>query len=304
MATVTVLAKNTCITTGEGPFWEESTQSLLYVDILAGDVHKWDTTTNTDSKIHLDEDVAFVIPKARGDGYVISQGRSLAFLDWSTGVAKKLVEVEHGTRNRFNDGKCDASGRLWTGTMGHESAPAKPELQMGSLYSFDKDHVLKKHVDKIDISNGFAWSADNKTMYYIDSIPRKVYAFDFDLEAGTVSNQRTAVDFGGSSIEELGYPDGMCIDLDGKLWVACYASGKVVRFDPETGKQLQTVNFPTKRITSCCFGGPNYDELYVTCGRTGLTDEEFHSEQPLAGSVFKVTGLGVRGSVAPVYIEN
>lgn len=69
-------------------------------------------------------------------------------------------------------------------------------------------------------------------------------------------------------------------------------------------KQLQTVNFPAKRITSCCFGGHNYDELYVTCGKTGLTDDEFSNQQPLAGSIFKVTGLGVHGSSAPAYVDN
>jgi gluconolactonase len=301
---VTVLAKNTCATTGEGPFWEESTKSLLYVDILAGDVHRWNTTTNSDSKIHLDDDVSFIIPRSRGDGYVIGLGKSLAFLDWDKGTTEKIVGVEEGTNNRFNDAKCDPSGRLWAGTMGQETEPANPEPQMGSLYSLDKSRTLKKHVDKIDISNGLAWSLDNKTMYYIDSLPRKVYAFDFDLASGTISNQRTAVDFNVSSVAELGFPDGMCSDVEGKLWVACYAAGKVIRFDPETGKQLQTINFPAKRITSCCFGGPNYDELYVTCGKTGLSEEEFSSQQPLAGSVFKVTGLGVRGSQAASFIED
>jgi len=67
------------------------------------------------------------------------------------------------------------------------------------------------------------------------------------------------------------------------------------------GAQLQTVTFPVKKITSCCFGGPNYSELYVTSARFGLSEEEVHSHQPLAGSVFKVTGLGVCGFAAPTY---
>jgi len=67
------------------------------------------------------------------------------------------------------------------------------------------------------------------------------------------------------------------------------------------GAQLQTVTFPVKKITSCCFGGPNYSELYVTSARFGLTEEQVHSQQPLAGSVFKVTGLGVCGFAAPIY---
>lgn len=72
------------------------------------------------------------------------------------------------------------------GTMGHEIAPAKLELEQGSLYCLGLDGSLKHHVGKISISNGLAWSADNKTMYYIDSIPRKVYAFDYDIDTGNI----------------------------------------------------------------------------------------------------------------------
>jgi len=293
---VSVLAKNTCSSTGEGPFWEESTSSLLYVDIHSGDVHKWNTLTEEDTKVHLGGDISFIIPRTSG-GYVIGRDRTFSFLEWDTAALTRVAEVDQGTTNRTNDGKCDASGRLWAGTMGYEPLPAQVEPQMGSLFSLEKDHVVKTHKDKIDISNGLAWSADNQTMFYIDSVPRKVYAFDFDIEAGTISNERTAVAFAEGSLPTHGYPDGMCIDLEGKIWVACYSVGKVIRFDPETGKELQTIQLPATATTSCCFGGPNYDELFVTSGRRNLEGES----KPLAGSIFRVTQLGVRGSAAPTY---
>lgn len=66
------------------------------------------------------------------------------------------------------------------------------------------------------------------------------------------------------------------------------------------GKQLQTVDIPAKRTTSCCFGGKNLDELFVTCGVQGSTEEE-RKEYPMTGSVFRVTGLGVRGRPSNVY---
>ena len=93
----------------------------------------------------------------------------------------------NGSKDRFNDAKCDAVGRLWGGTMGHQEAPTDPELGVGALYSLNSDGVLKKHLDNIDISNGIAWSLDNRTMFYIDSIPRKVYAFDYDINHGEIS---------------------------------------------------------------------------------------------------------------------
>ncbi|XP_028631934.1 regucalcin isoform X2 [Grammomys surdaster] len=92
-------------------------------------------------------------------------------------------------------------------------------------------------------------------------------------------------------------PDGMCIDAEGKLWVACYNGGRVIRLDPETGKRLQTVKLPVDKTTSCCFGGKDYSEMYVTCARDGLSAEGL-LRQPDAGNIFKITGLGVKG-IAP-----
>lgn len=89
----------------------------------------------------------------------------------------------------------------------------------------------------------------------------------------------------------------MCIDAEGKLWVACYNGGRVIRLDPETGKRLQTVKLPVDKTTSCCFGGKDYSEMYVTCARDGLNAEGL-LRQPDAGNIFKITGLGVKG-IAP-----
>jgi len=235
------------------------------------------------------------VPRAEG-GYVIGRDQTFSFLDWDTAGVSTIAAVDHGTNNRMNDGKCDASGRLWAGSMGHEPSPAVVEPQMGSLFSLDKDHVVRSHRSKVDLSNGLAWTQDNKTMFFIDSVPRKIYAFDFDIDAGVISNERTAIAFGSDTLSTHGYPDGMCIDLEGKLWIACYSVGKVIRFDPETGAELQTVELPATATTSCCWGGPDYDELFVTSGIRNLP-----GPQPLAGSVFRVTNLGARGAPAPVY---
>jgi gluconolactonase len=295
---VSVLAKNTCSSTGEGPYWEESSKSLVYVDILAGDVHRWNTVTGTDTKLHLGGAVTFIVPRFSG-GYVIGRDQTFSFLDWDSAAVTSIAAVDQGVNTRMNDGKCDASGRLWAGTMGEESSPAVVEPQLGSLFSLDKNKVVRTQRTKVDLSNGLAWSHDNRTMFYIDSVPRKLYAFDFDLDAGTISNERTAIAFGADTLPTLGYPDGMSIDLDGKLWVACYSVGKVIRFDPETGAELQTVSLPASATTSCCWGGPNYDELFVTSGTRQLPGGS--KAEPLAGSVFRVTGLGARGAAAPTF---
>ncbi|XP_033737408.1 regucalcin-like [Pecten maximus] len=297
---VEVVIKNGAKTTGEGPHWDDTTRSLLYVDILNGGVIRWNSVTGQQEAKHFDEPVSLVVPCRKG-GYIIGMGRKLAHLDWDSGKVTVLHEVApNGSNDRFNDGKCDSKGRLWAGTMGHETVPANPEREKGALFCLGLDGQLVRHVEKIDISNGLAWTEDNRTMYYIDSLPRKVYGFDYDINTGNISNQRTVVDFGEGTIDRLGFPDGMAIDTEGKIWVACYRVGKVVRFDPQTGEELRTIEFPALRTTSCCFGGKNLDELYVTCGRTGASEEELE-KYPLSGSIFKVTGLGVKGYPASVY---
>ncbi|XP_053163218.1 regucalcin-like isoform X2 [Hemicordylus capensis] len=94
--------------------------------------------------------------------------------------------------------------------------------------------------------------------------------------------------------KEEAMPDGMCIDVEGKLWVACIDGGRVIRIDPETGKRIQTVQMPASRITSCSFGGKDYSEMYVTSATDGL-DAAALAKEPQAGEIFKVTGLGVKG---------
>jgi len=296
---VEVALKNSCGSVGEGPHWDDASQSLLYVDIKNLDVHRYNTATGEDQVRHLKDTVSLVVPRRAG-GYVVGLGRRLSLLEWDTGMVSTIQEVERDSGTRFNDGKCDAKGRLWAGTMGPEVGHAKVEPEAGNLYTLDLDRSIEKKVSKVHISNGLAWTEDNRTFYYIDSIPRKVFAYDYDLETGDISNKRTAVDF-PPDVKEYGLPDGMTIDTDGKLWVACYGAGAVFKFDPETGKTLQKIDIPAKQTTSVCWGGKNLDELYVTCARVYLTDEEFRTQQPLAGSVFKVTGTGCKGRPAYVY---
>ncbi|KAB0338481.1 hypothetical protein FD755_025241, partial [Muntiacus reevesi] len=175
-------------------------------------------------------------------------------------------------------------------TMAEETAPAVLERRQGSLYSLFPDHHVEKYFDQVDISNGLDWSLDHKIFYYIDSLSYSVDAFDYDLQTGKISNRRSVYKLE----KEEQIPDGMCIDVEGKLWVACYNGGRVIRLDPETGKRLQTVKLPVDKTTSCCFGGKDYSEMYVTCARDGL-DSKGLLQQPEAGGIFKITGLGVKG---------
>ncbi|XP_078021911.1 regucalcin [Epinephelus lanceolatus] len=275
---------------GEGPVWEESEQMLLFVDIAGQKVHRWSPATNQIQSVETGDMVGFAVPRRSG-GYVAGVGRSIVAVDWSTQTMTSLVEVdEDKLNNRLNDGKVDPIGRLLAGTMGKEERPAVVQKQQGSLFSVTSDLTVTKHLSQVDISNGLDWSLDQKTFYYIDSLALTVDAFDYDSNTGHIGNRRVVY----RMEEGEGLPDGMTVDAEGRLWVACYNGGRVINIDPATGVRLQTVSLPVTKTTSCCFGGPDYADLYVTSASVGLNQSDRRA-QPLAGGTFRVTGLGVKG---------
>uniref|UniRef100_A0A3Q3XQZ0 Regucalcin n=1 Tax=Mola mola TaxID=94237 RepID=A0A3Q3XQZ0_MOLML len=275
---------------GEGPVWEESGQTLLFVDIAGQKIHRWDPTTNRIQSVATGDMVGFAVPRRSG-GYVAGVGRSIVAVDWSTQMMTSLAEVdEDKPNNRLNDGKVDPTGRLLAGTMAKEVRPAVVERQQGSLFSVTSGLTVTKHLDEVDISNGLDWSSDHKTFFYIDSLSLTVDAFDYDSNTGHIGNRRVVY----RMEEGEGLPDGMTVDVKGNLWVACYDGGRVINIDPATGVRLQTVSLPVMKTTSCCFGGRDYTDLYVTSASVGLNQSEW-KHQPLAGDTFRVTGLGVKG---------
>ncbi|XP_075951043.1 regucalcin isoform X2 [Anarhichas minor] len=275
---------------GEGPVWEESEQTLLFVDIGGQKIHRWSPSTNQIQSLETGDTVGFVVPRRSG-GYVAGVGRSIVAVNWSTQMVTSLVEVDEDKKNnRLNDGKVDPIGRLLAGTMGKEERPAEVQRQQGSLFSVNSNLSVTKNLSQVDISNGLDWSLDQKTFFYIDSLSLTVDAFDYDSTSGHIGNRCVVY----RMEEGEGLPDGMTVDADGRLWVACYNGGRVINIDPVTGVRLQTVSLPVMKTTSCCFGGPDYSDLYVTSASLGL-DQSGRRQQPLAGGTFKVTGLGVKG---------
>ena len=150
-------------------------------------------------------------------------------------------------------------------------------------------------VEDITVSNGLAWSADRGTMYYIDTPTRCVFAFDFDLDTGVIANRRVAI----RVPDDHGSPDGMSIDSEGMLWVAEWGGWRITRWNPDTAENLGQVDLPCARVTSCAFGGPDFDHLFITSARIG-PDEETLKEQPLAGGLF-LAMPGVTGPKADFF---
>lgn len=275
---------------GEGPSWDARKQVLYWVDIIGRKVHIYDPATNTDREIPTGQLVGAVVP-CQDEGVLVAMQNGFFRLDPDSGRLVPVADPEaHLPGNRFNDGKCDAAGRFWAGTM-----DMNEQRKSGALYCLDKDGTVRKVLDAVGISNGMAWSRDNRTMYYIDTMRKNVEAFDFDLDSASLSNRRTVIDFSG----EQGVPDGMTIDEEGMLWIAHWDGYQVSRWDPRTGRKIDSIPLPVARVTSCVFGGRNLDELYITTARhNGIVEE--YADQPHAGGLFRVK-LKVRGAATYRY---
>jgi len=204
-------------------------------------------------------------------------------------------------QNRWNDGKCDPLGRLFVGSM--LTTGDDPPGQ-GALWCLDTDGTWSKKIESTSISNGLVWSSDGKKFWWIDSPTGNVYAYDYDLETGSISNRQIAIrHFNQEGKPDKGYPDGCCIDAEDKIWIAAWEGGAVFRYDPSNGELLSRHEVPgASLVTSCSFGGANLDTLFVTTASCGLSDAQLEA-QPNAGALFALdlSGTGIKGAPPPPY---
>jgi len=271
---------------GEGALWDEQAQVFYWVDILSNALYVYDPATGENRHYDIGQHVGTVVLRQSG-GVMLALANGFASYDLASGQLTFIADPEsHLPGNRFNDGKCDPGGRFWAGTMAYTN-----QSTQGSLYRLDPDMSVHKMLGSIGISNGIVWTADKRTMYYIDSTAGTVRAFDYDNASGDISNERVIV----SVPKEMGLPDGMAIDADGNLWVAHYGGGCVRCWNPHTGQVIDQIDLPARNITSCAFGGEKLETLFITSAAQ-LLDAAALAQQPLAGSLFAVEP-GVSGSL-------
>jgi sugar lactone lactonase YvrE len=266
---------------GEGPRWIDD--QLLWVDIPDGALHRFDPRTGVDAAVRVDDVLGMVAPR-RGGGLVLAVGRAVVLSDpTSREVAR--IELPEPPGNRVNDGRCDAVGRLWIGTMS-----ADGDGRAGSLYRVDPDGTVRRWEGEVGISNGLDWSPDGRRMYYIDTSTHRVDVYDYDVDDGVARDRRPLVVFP----DHLGSPDGLTVDAEGGLWIAFHGGWALRRYTP-AGVLDREIALPVAQPTACAFGGRDLDDLYVTTAREGL-DGTALGEQPLAGSVLRLRP-GVTGRV-------
>lgn len=281
-------------TLGEGPIWNPKENALYWVDskdpcIMRYDPKEPDTVLIWD----VPDLIGSIVFREQG-GIVAGLKSGFHFIDIDLDLGETHFELIANPEpdladNRLNDGKCDRMGRYWCGSLDDSGGKG------GSLYRLDPDLSLHKMDTGITVSNGIAWSPDNKTMYYSDSRSRVCYNYDFDLATGAISNKRVFT----STADIPGSIDGATIDADGYYWCAHIYDWQIAKYDP-AGNIVDTIRLPVRYPTMCTFGGPNLDILYVTSGAIFVQDDE-KDAQPLAGGLFAIHGTGAKGIPEPFF---
>jgi L-arabinonolactonase len=272
---------------GEGTFWDGAAQVLWWIDIFGKTIYRYDPVTGGQVTYATPEEPGCLAPRA-GGGLVLSMTSGFFFFDPASGKFEAIVDPESQIEaTRFNDGRTDRQGRFWSGSMVID-AKAEPR-KIAALYRLDRDLGCHRVVEGIGCSNGLAWSPDSRTMYYTDSHTNLVWAWDFDPASGDIANRRVFLD-----LSTEGYiVDGATVDEAGNYWLTVPFKGKVQGYDRK-GKLIATIDMPTDLPTCCEFGGDNLDTLYVTSA-TLRRSPEVLKDQPQAGGLFAITGLGVKG---------
>ena len=230
------------------------------------------------------EKTGWILPREGRSDFIAGCKSGIYSVDFESGFREKMLDPESEIpENRFNDAKVDAEGRIWTGST--DDLEVNPT---GWLYRIDADWSFSKWDGPYKVPNGPAITNDGGTLYHVDSLGRRIYAFDKN-DDGSLSNRRLFVKLQSSD----GYPDGLTVDDENAIWLAHWGGSRITRFLPD-GTIDGILEIPVPQVTSCTFGGPDRNLLFITTASRDLDLKKF----PLAGGVF-CTKTSVTGRASP-----
>lgn len=245
---------------GEGPRWDAHRQQWSWVDNAYGRLYLLKNGELT--VIEPGVMVVAAIPKT-DDGWLLAAWDGL--YDFDRRASPRSGPDLAGMR--YNDGACDARGRFWVGTMS-----TRGESGRGVLYRVDDNVTVM--AEGFDVCNGLGFSPDNRWLYLVDTMPRVIWRYGFDLGAGALGSRDILFRFP----PDMGKPDGLAVDADGGIWCAMWDGARLVRITPG-GKLSETITVPVPRPTSLAFGDGH---ILATTARIGLSEAQA-AAFPLSG---------------------
>lgn len=277
---------------GESLVWDDRQGCLVWVDIIGRRIHRLDPETGAHELWPTPGRVTSIGLREDG-GAIVGLERRVALWDWS-GPFRTLCEVEPDLPgNRLNEGVVGPDGAYWLGTMQNNIAEDDSPMEMtsatGQLYRLTPDGQLSRlSDDRFWITNTFVWPAPDK-LVTADTVVNTLFAYDLGPKG---LNNRRVFQAGF----RRGRPDGSCMDADGGIWTARVAGGACLTRTRPDGSVDQIAELPVTWPTSCAFGGPDLDTLYVTSARFTM-DAEHLAAHPGEGGLFALKP-GVRGMKA------
>ena len=259
----------------EGPIWNHKTKELTFVDILGKSIFIYKNKKNI-KKFKSKKTISSFLPQKRGIWVACGKNKIFQVKIIQKNLSfKKLKTIKQKKDNRLNDAAIDSVGRLWISSMDE-----KEISNSGNLFFFKNIKTQKKIFGNFIIGNGIDWSPSEKIIYFAVSDKRKIYKFNYEKKTGKVSKKNLFVHIP----KNKGKPDGICIDSEGFLWVACWDGGCVIRYNI-LGKIDKIIKMPISRPTSVCFGGENLKTLFITSAKKL---NKFNKVEKNSGNIFYI----------------
>ena len=273
---------------GESPVWSGRDSTLYWVDVDGMTIQALRWGEDEPQTWSMPGRPSCIAVTSNVDRFVVGMGAGLIEFNAASAEWKELVALETTQGVRMNDGRPDAAGRMWIGSMDEREAH-DTGFPAGHLFRVDQNGRVDAMVDRVATSNGLAFAPDQRTMYWTDTQAQVIWAFDYDVHTGAAFNRRVFFD-----VTDLpGKPDGACVDADGCYWLACVYGWSVVRITPD-GHLDRTIELPVEKPSMPAFAGPGLDTLVVTSISTGGRRPAAPG-QPEAGALLAmdagVTGL-------------
>ena len=268
---------------GEGTLWSARDNAVYWTDIIAPALNRLSLADGSIDRWAMPEPIGWVAERQAG-GFITGLQSGFARLTLDPLAIEPFGDPEqHLPGNRMNDGKADAEGRIWCGTM-----DMAEQEDSGAFYRLDPDGRWIQMDRGYRVPNGPAFSPCGNWLYHTDSARQTVFRFA-RTEGGGLSHREVFIQFGDAD----GYPDGMTVDADGHLWIAHWGGSRVSRFTPE-GKLDRAIPLPAQQVTNICFAGAGLNRMFVSSAAVGLPDSEYD------GGLFEVDA-GVKGLPTPLF---